>query len=51
MRQNAGKELNEYAVGLCVGGVGSDPEQLLAVLNQFAEQNGVDASWSSAVRQ
>lgn len=49
--QNAGKELNEQAVGLPVGGVGSDPDQLLAVLNQFAEQNGLDGSWSSEVGQ
>lgn len=42
--QNAGKDLNEHAVGLPVGEIGSDPEELLAVLNQFAEQFGLDAS-------
>jgi len=47
--QNAGKDLNEHAVGLPVGEIGSDPEELLAVLNQFAEQFGLDTSSSRAV--
>jgi len=38
--QNTGKELNNCAVALPIGGVGSDPEQLLAALNHFAEQYG-----------
>jgi len=47
--QNAGKDLNEHAVGLPVGEIGSDPEELLAVLNQFAQQFGLDAFSSKAV--
>lgn len=49
--QNAGKDLNEHAVGLPVGEIGSDPEELAAVLNQFSEQFGLDASSGTAVGQ
>lgn len=38
--QNTGKELNDRAVGLPAGGIESNPEQLLAALNRFAEQYG-----------
>lgn len=49
--QNAGKDLNDHAVGLPVGEIGSDPEELAAVLNQFAEEFGLDASSSTAIGQ
>jgi SNF2 family DNA or RNA helicase len=49
--QNAGKELNEHAVGLPVAESGSDPETLLAVLNEFAERHGPNAPFRASLSQ